>query len=110
MGKISKKTDRIEWMEKLLQISLEDYRKTCLWRILCPYLVIVKKLSAQQAALILQEWLKKCNDLRKTNFNHNQHIKKDLKNVGIHLPLSYQTVKEKEPDLLNLLKSKNIIY
>ncbi len=106
---LSKKTDRIEWIEKLSQVPLEDYRKTCLWRIHCPYLVNVKKLSAQEAALILQEWLKKCNDLRKTDFNHNQQIKKDLKHVGIHLPLSYETVKEKEPELYDLFKSKKVL-
>jgi hypothetical protein len=29
----------IEWIEKLLQTPLEDFRKYCLWRILCQYLV-----------------------------------------------------------------------
>jgi hypothetical protein len=61
-------------------------------------------------ALILQEWLRKCNDLRKIDFNHNQQIIKDLKHVGIHLPLSYQTLKEKEPELYYLLKSKDLFH
>jgi hypothetical protein len=103
-----KKSDRIEWIEKLLQTPLDDYRKTCLWRILCPYLINVRKLSVQEAVLVLQEWLSKSNNLRKSDFNHNQQIKKDLKHVGIHLPLSYQTLKEKEPELYYLLKSKGL--
>ena len=106
---IPKRSDRIEWIEKLLQTPLDDYRKTCLWRILCPYLINIKKVSPQEASLILQEWLRKCNDLRRTDFNHNQQIKTDLKHVGIHLPISYQTLKEKEPELYSLLKSKDLI-
>lgn len=105
---VSIKSNRIEWIEKLLQTPLDDYRKTCLWRILCPYLVNVKEISAQEKTPILQDWLRKCNDLKKTDFNHNQQIKKDLKHVGIHLPLSYQTLKEKEPELYHMLKSKDL--
>jgi hypothetical protein len=103
-----KKYGKIEWIEKLLQTALDDYRKTCLWRILCPYLINIKKLSAHEAATILQEWLKKCNDVRNTDFNHDHQVKKDLKHVGIHLPLSYKTLKEKEPELGYLLKSKDL--
>lgn len=35
---------RYEWMEKLLQTPIEDGRRYVLWKILCPYLVDVKKL------------------------------------------------------------------
>ncbi len=42
-------TDTIPWIEKLLTISLPDYRKYCVWRILAPYLLNVRKLQDDQA-------------------------------------------------------------
>ncbi|HET7644305.1 MAG TPA: hypothetical protein VFK40_12410 [Nitrososphaeraceae archaeon] len=56
-------TNEILWIEKLLQTPIEDRRKYCLWHILCPYLMNVKKLSYEESFLILEEWLKKCNQI-----------------------------------------------
>jgi hypothetical protein len=39
----------ISWIETLLQIPLSDHRKYCIWRILSPYLLNVKKLSNEEA-------------------------------------------------------------
>jgi len=36
--------NRIPWIEKLLQIPIQDHRKVSVWRILTPYLTDVKKL------------------------------------------------------------------
>lgn len=48
-----------EWIEKLLETPIEDGRKYALWKILCPYLVNVKKLEYEQSYQILKTWLKK---------------------------------------------------
>jgi Primase X len=55
---------RIDWIENLLQTPIEDGRKQCLWRILCPYLINLRKLTKEEASVILNEWLKKCDTLR----------------------------------------------
>lgn len=40
----------IQWIEVgVLQNPLSDYRKTCIWRILAPYLLNIRKLSDDQA-------------------------------------------------------------
>ena len=39
------KLETITWIEKLLSTPIEDYRKYCIWKILCPYLINVRKLS-----------------------------------------------------------------
>ncbi len=36
------------WIERLLQTPIEDNRKTCLWRILCPYIINIKKYLAKR--------------------------------------------------------------
>jgi hypothetical protein len=83
-----------EWIEKLLlQTPLEDYRKLVLWKILCPYLINVRKLSYDESTLILREWLDKCNSVRRLDFNPNQKIKDDLKRVGNFYPIGIQKLK-----------------
>jgi non-catalytic primase subunit PriX-like protein len=55
------KTDTILWIEKLLTMSIPDRRKYCIWRILAPYLINIRKLSDERASYIIREWLKKCS-------------------------------------------------
>jgi Primase X len=57
--------NRYRYIEKLLQTPIEEYRKRVLWRILCPYLINVRKLSYDESFQILREWLDKCNSVRK---------------------------------------------
>lgn len=45
---------KIDWIEKLLQTPIEDHRKDCLWRIIGPYLLNVRKLSEIEAAKIME--------------------------------------------------------
>ena len=68
----------IPWIEKLLQTPINDYRKYAVWRILAPYLVNVRKLSCEKGFNIIKEWLDKCNNLKKLDFNANSKISGDL--------------------------------
>ena len=82
-----------EWIEKLLQTPIEDGRKFVLWRIFCPYLINVRKLSPNDSTLILREWLNKCNSVRKLDFDHTHEIKERLKHVGNFKPIGIQKLK-----------------
>jgi hypothetical protein len=42
-------TVHYNWIEKLLETPIEDGRKYVLWKILCPYLINVKKLEYEQS-------------------------------------------------------------
>ena len=64
-----------KWIEKLLETPIEDGRKYALWKILCPYLVNIKKLEYEQSYEILKTWLVNCNILRKLDFNFDITIK-----------------------------------
>ena len=97
-----------EWIEKLLQTPIEDYRKIVLWKILCPYLVNIRNLSPNDSFQILKEWLNKCNSLRKIDFNPNQKIKDSLKHVRSFYPLGIKKLKTDEEynKLYQILKEK----
>ena len=44
----------IEWIEKLLKTPINNFRKYCRWRILCPYLINIKKTSPEESFPILE--------------------------------------------------------
>lgn len=97
-----------EWIEKLLQTPIEDYRKLVLWKILCPYLVNIQKLPLNDSFQILKHWLNKCNSIRRLDFNPHQKIKDNLNHVGNFYPLGIRKLKtdEKYSKLYQLLKDK----
>ena len=81
-----------KWIEKLLQTPIEDGRKYALWKILCPYLVNIKKLQYEESYTILKTWLEKCNNLQKLDFNSETEIKAKLKNVKYYNPISIKNI------------------
>ena len=104
-----KQNNKIEWIENLLQRPIEDYRKHCLWRILCPYLINIRKLSNEEAVRILKEWLQECNNLRNLDFYPDMYIKNGLRNVKNYPPPSKEKLKNEHTELYHLLRTKNII-
>lgn len=102
--------EKISWIEKLLQTPIIDYRKVVLWKILCPYLVNIRKLSYEESFNLLREWLDKCNSIREIEFNPNQKIKDNLKYVGKFNPIGIQKLQTdtENIDLCNLLKKVGI--
>jgi hypothetical protein len=71
----------VGWIERLLQTPLSDYRKYCIWRILSPYLLNIRKLPEHEATDIMRDWLNKCNQLRRLDFNYKQKIKDGTEGV-----------------------------
>ena len=102
-----------QWIEKLLETPIREYRKRALWKILCPYLVNIKKLSNEESTKILRYWLDKCDSLsgRKLDFNPNQKIKNELKYVKNYFPLGVQKLKtdNEYTDLYQILKRKKVL-
>ena len=66
-----KSNNNIFWIEKLLNTPISDFRKNATNLILAPYLVNIKKLSYQESFDILIEWLKKCDSIKKLDFNRS---------------------------------------
>ena len=101
--------NRIQWIENLLNTAIEDNRKYCLWRILCPYLVNIKRLDDDESIAILNDWLKKCDSLRKLDFNPVISIRNYLKNVKTFLPPSKEKLSKERLELYSILKLRNIV-
>jgi hypothetical protein len=64
------KTERIrgyEWIEKLLNTPIPDGRKICIGLAIAPYLVKVRDLEPEEATKIIEDWLSKCDKLRRVD-------------------------------------------
>ena len=99
--------DEIAWIERLLQTPLADYRKYCIWRILAPYLLNIKKLPEQETTDIIKNWLDQCNKLRRLDFNYNPKIKDGIEGaVEGYLPISLAKLKDENGGLYFLLQDR----
>jgi hypothetical protein len=99
-------SDTINWIERLLQIPIDDHRKYCIWRILSPYLLNIKMLSEQEASDIINQWLECCSKLRRIDFNAYQRIKDGLESAADgYLPISFEKLRDENPRLYDLLVS-----
>jgi hypothetical protein len=97
--------NKIKWIEKgILENPLPDYRKYIIWRILCPYLLNIKKLPKEESYSIIKDWLDKCDRLEKLNFNAKLKIKEGLKGASKgYYPISLEKLKSENKELFDLL-------
>ena len=69
-----------DWIEnKVLQTKFEDYRKLIVGLILAPYFVVIKKLSYEQSYKMINDWLQKCDSVRKLDFDPEYLINNNIK-------------------------------
>jgi hypothetical protein len=104
------KNNRVSWIERLLQTPLSDYRKYCIWRVMTPYLLNIRKLSEQELTDIIKDWLNRCNQLRRLDFNYKQKIRDGIEGVERgYLPVSLSRLKEENGGLYILLHDQGLI-
>ncbi len=96
---------KIVWIEKLLQTPIADHRYYCLWHILIPYLVNIKRLPNNEIISILTEWLDKCNKLNQVRWKYPRRIEEQLKYVKNYPPISLENLKKENFELYNLLQN-----
>jgi hypothetical protein len=94
------------WIECLLQVGIDDYRKRATSLILAPYLIYKKGLACDQSAQVIREWLiDKCQPIRSLDFNPEKKIKEALfysrQNKILHM--RFDTLKQSNPGLHKLL-------
>jgi Primase X len=97
----------IPWIEKLLQTSIDDYRKTAVSLILAPYLINIKKESYEDALNIINSWLSKCAKSRQLDQNFNYTVRYALKYSAKNgnRPLKLDSLKIKNKKVHDLLKN-----
>ena len=91
------------WIERLLQTPVPCFRRYCLYRILVPYLVNIRKLNSEKCYDFLNTWLEKCNMLSKISFNTESEIRTRLIAVKDYEPLSLYKLRTENADLYYLL-------
>lgn len=99
----------IHWIERLLQTPLGDYRKLAIWHILAPYLLNIRGLSPDEVHGIMHEWLDKCSQIRRLDFNPSYRIKSVLNSSKDFLPVSCEKLKTENEGLYNLLQDKGVL-
>lgn len=74
--------------------------------ILAPYLINIKKLSYQESFGILSEWLKKCDAIRKLDFNPRYLVKTALNTANQKRipPMKLETLKNNNLELFYTLQ------
>jgi hypothetical protein len=101
--------NHIGWIERLLRTPLSDHRKYCIWRVLSPYLINIRKLLEQEVDDIIRDWLDRCNQLRRLDFNYKQKIKDGMEGAKRgYLPISLSKLKEENSGLYNLLQDRGL--
>jgi Primase X len=104
----SKVISKIKWIEKgILEHPLPDHRKYIIWRILSPYLLNVKKLPKEESYSVIKEWLDRCNELERLNFNAKIKIKEGLRGASKgYLPISIDKLKEENNALYDIVTKR----
>ena len=107
-GKRNGQPYSISWIEALLETPIDDYRKNTIGLILSPYLINIKKLTYEHASIMIQVWLKKCNELRPLDSNFDYRVKYSLKTSikKLQLPMKFITLEKKNKKLHKLLAEK----
>lgn len=100
----SNDNDNITWIERLLKTPIADHRYFCLWHILIPYLLNIKKLPEDQVILIITRWLDECNKLNKIRWKYPQRIKEQLRYDKGYPPISIENLKKENFELYTLLQ------
>jgi hypothetical protein len=91
----------ILWIETLLRTPISESRKYAGWRILAPYLINVRHLSDDDAFVVIDRWLSKCNKLEELDFDVDAKINSWLNGAVSkgYLPISFDNP-DKEPKTL----------
>jgi hypothetical protein len=58
-----------DYIEKLINRPLDDFRKYCIWKIFVPYFINVKRLSRIETFNIVKPWLDRCKSVCKLSIN-----------------------------------------
>jgi hypothetical protein len=97
------------WIENLLNKPIDSNRYYCVWRILAPYLINVRKLSREEALDIIETWMTKCNSVKRLSFNIRK-VKDVLKRVGTYYPIAWYNLEKDNKILFQKLKEEDVIY
>jgi hypothetical protein len=94
------------WIEHLLKYPIKDFRKNAANLILAPYLINIKRISAEDAEAIIVGWLGTCDQLRKLDFNSDRLARSAVTYAASkgYLPLRLDSLRSRNPSLYHMLQ------
>ena len=101
--------ENVPWIDTLLQTAVSNGRKYCIWRILVPYMVNRKHLSAEQSINMIMNWLNECAQVARLDFNPSARIVYAIKHAGKYGPVHPSTIEKEHDTLYELLKVKGVL-
>jgi Primase X len=97
----------IPWIEKLLQIPINDHRKFAIRIIIAPYLITARGLDYNQSFKIIKDWLyDKCDKVERLNPHNFNHMIKEALNTSINenwRSISFDKPKKQNLDLCDMI-------
>ena len=104
------KPGKIDWIERLLQTPIEDYRKITIGLIIIPYFIVIQNLDEELAYNKAKDWLDSCSTLRKIDSIINYHLRSAIKTAKKRIPpMKIETIKRNRPELYSLFQKKGIL-
>ena len=94
-----RKSNKIKWIEKLLNLAICDSRKFCIWHILVPYLKNILLFTLDKTRKIIVKWSKSCNELRMLNFDVEKMIDSEFNKEEDYKPISFHHLRNRNPEL-----------
>jgi non-catalytic primase subunit PriX-like protein len=90
---------------KTITKTYSNCRKFAVWRILVPYLINIRKYSADQAFDAIKNWLDRSNQLRRLKYNPNYLINYNINSAkrNGYLPIGLRKLKIENSYLYNIL-------
>jgi Primase X len=102
------KQNRYAWIDVLLGAPLRDYRKYAVWRILAPYLIVVKQLPYGECFKIIRDWLDGCNCVEQLRFNADFRIGRSLQRAQFigYKPIRVEILQQENPSLYTIVMNR----
>ena len=97
---------RSDGSTRLPQMSVDDYRKFVVWQVLTPYLTNIRKYDDNDASNMIKNWLDRCSQLKRLQFNLNHVVKYDInsaKRNGYLLPINRKQLKKEVKERKHIL-------
>jgi len=102
----------INWIERLLQTPLDDYRKYCVDLIMIPYLIVRRgMIDEDQIMSIVMQWADRCDKvepLRPRYYEFERRVRARIDSVMRDMipPVSWSRLLEHNPDLAQKLSGR----
>ena len=89
-----------------MQTPIEDYRKNAVSLILAPYLIMIKRIPSYESFNVINQWLYKCNLLKRLDSDFESRIRDALDNANkrSYKPMALEKLKERNKQLYHKLK------